>query len=128
MATSGREEQFLAAWPRLCRANGFEPVLPEREYYFHPTCKWRFDFAWPALRVAVEIEGGLWNGGRHSVPMGMIADMDKYNSAAALGWLVLRFSGKHLTADPQGMFETICEALNRENREDYSGCKGGMTQ
>jgi len=118
MATSDLEEQFLAAWPRLCRANGIEPVLPERECYFHPTRKWRFDFAWLPQRVAVEIEGGLWQGGRHGTALGMIADMDKYNAAAAAGWLVLRFSGKHIQSDPQGMFETICEALTREDWND----------
>ena len=112
MSTSDLEESFFASWPRLCILNGMQPVAPEREYRFHPARKWRFDFAWPAQRVAVEIEGGLWNGGRHGTALGMLADMEKYNAAACLGWLVLRFSERHLNTDPQGMFEAICEALN----------------
>lgn len=32
-------------------------IIPE--YRFHPTRKWRFDFAIPHIKVAIEIEGGL---------------------------------------------------------------------
>src|SRR5690606_39740371 len=38
---------------------------PVREYRFHPERRWRFDFAWPDLRVAAEVEGGIHIGGRH---------------------------------------------------------------
>ena len=65
---------------------------PVREYQFHPTRKWRFDFAWPAQKVAVELEGGIWIGGRHNRPISMEGDMEKYNAAALLGWHVGRFS------------------------------------
>jgi very-short-patch-repair endonuclease len=67
-------------------------LTPEREYKFHPERKWRFDFAFPHHKVAVEIEGGTWSGGRHSRGSGMAADMEKYNEAAKLEWLVFRFS------------------------------------
>ncbi len=63
-----------------------------REYMFHPTRKWRFDFAWPDLLLAVEVEGGIWTGGRHVSPVGFTKDCLKYNEAAMLGWLVLRFT------------------------------------
>lgn len=65
--------------------------LPDREFKFKDDRRWRFDFAWPACRVAVEIEGGVWTEGRHTRGGGYIADMEKYNAAGALGWLVLRF-------------------------------------
>ena len=35
------------------------------EYRFHSGRDWRFDFAIPSRRVAVEVEGGAFNGGRH---------------------------------------------------------------
>jgi hypothetical protein len=38
---------------------------PIREYRFAPPRRWRFDLAWPSLRLALEIEGGTWTGGRH---------------------------------------------------------------
>src|SRR5690606_18285907 len=67
-----------------------------REHHFHPDRKWRMDFAWPDKKIAVEIEGGVWGLGRHNRPKGFIADTEKYNAAAALGWTVLRFTGKHI--------------------------------
>lgn len=72
--------------------SGCMPSLPEREVKFHPTRKWRFDFAWPDKKLAVEIEGGVYSGGRHTRAKGFIADCEKYNEAAALGWTVLRFT------------------------------------
>jgi very-short-patch-repair endonuclease len=64
------------------------PWVAELEFY--PVRKWRFDFAWPELLVAVEIEGGSWSGGRHTSGPGFEADCVKYAEAAILGWLVLR--------------------------------------
>lgn len=63
-----------------------------KEHMFHYTRKWRFDYAIPDLKVAIEIDGGVWGCGRHNRPQGYINDMEKLNNAAALGWLVLRFT------------------------------------
>src|SRR3990167_1304045 len=70
---------------------------PELEYKFHPDRKWRFDFAWPDINFAVEIEGGLWVEGRHNRPIGYSMDTGKYNAAVLLGWRVLRYTS--LTID-----------------------------
>ena len=59
----------------------------EREYRFSPARRWRFDFAWPDIKLAVEIEGR----GRHQTVVGYRSDCDKYNEAVRLGWRVLRF-------------------------------------
>ena len=67
---------------------------PTREYRFHPTRKWRIDFAWPELMLAVEIEGAIWTAGRHTRGGGVVADMEKYNTLSAAGWRLLRFDGK----------------------------------
>lgn len=66
--------------------------LPELEYRFHPTRRWRFDFAWPDLLLAVELEGGTWASGRHTRGPGFEKDCEKMNEAAILGWHVLRFT------------------------------------
>lgn len=57
------------------------------EHKFHPTRRWRFDFAWPNEKLAVEIEGR----GRHQTFIGFRNDCEKYNAALLLGWRVLRF-------------------------------------
>ena len=80
---------------------------PVREFRFHKTRRWRVDFAWPDLMLAVEVEGGCETHGkrrvingkvttlksRHLTVTGFREDCCKYNAAAALGWRVLRFSG-----------------------------------
>lgn len=67
---------------------------PDREYRFHPTRKFRFDFAWPVQRVAAEVEGGIWRPrGAHSGGTAILRDMEKHNLAASLGWSVYRFAG-----------------------------------
>lgn len=98
---------------------------PEPEYAFAKAMgrNWRFDFAWVAWKIALEIEGGIFGGrvinvgegafeyrtirgvkthvpvkahsivrlgGRHNTGAGQIADLEKYNTAATLGWAVLR--------------------------------------
>lgn len=63
---------------------------PEREYRFHDTRRWRFDFAWPAHKLAVEVEGGGYSQGRHTRGDGFEKDMEKYNEAITAGWAVLR--------------------------------------
>ena len=63
-----------------------------REYKFHHSRLWRFDFLLAESSVAVEIEGGIWSKGRHIRGAGFLADMEKYNTATMQGYRVLRFS------------------------------------
>ena len=63
---------------------------PVREHRFHPTRLWRFDFAWTAARVALEVEGGTFSGGRHTRGVGYEGDARKYSEAAIAGWCVVR--------------------------------------
>lgn len=63
---------------------------PVTEFRFHPERKWRFDIAWPDQKIALEIEGGVWIQGRHVRGKGYLSDLDKYNSASVLGWMVIR--------------------------------------
>ena len=70
----------------------FPTVEVVKELRFHPERRWRFDYAFPALKVAIEIDGAVWTLGRHNRPAGYLADMEKLNTAASMGWLVLRFS------------------------------------
>jgi len=79
------------------------------EYKFHPKRKWRFDFAYPYKQVAVEIDGIAWQagGGRHNTD----DDREKMNSAVAMGWRILRFSGKQIKNDPSECIKLLSETL-----------------
>ena len=72
----------------LCRSD--LKVECVKEHKFHPTRKWRFDYAIPEHKIAIEVEGGVWTGGRHISPKGFLNDMEKYNTATIMGWRVLR--------------------------------------
>ena len=63
---------------------------PVREYRFAPPRRFRFDAAYPDRMIAIEVEGGVWTGGRHVRGSGYSADCEKYSIAAILGWRVLR--------------------------------------
>lgn len=64
----------------------------EQEFYFHPERKWRADFHLIDKKILVEIEGGIWSGGRHTRGKGYLGDMEKYNAATMMGFQVIRFS------------------------------------
>lgn len=71
-------------------------VVPELQ--FHHERKWRFDYAIPDHKIAIEVEGGIWmkGGGAHSRPKNILRDMTKYNEATALGWKLIRVTPQQL--------------------------------
>ena len=103
MATS-RLEQELAF-----QMNALNLPSPEVEYRFHPTRRWRVDFAWPSLRIACEVEGGTWAGGRHTRGTGFEKDCEKYNALALQGWRLFRVTGK-MIKDGRAI-DTLAHAL-----------------
>lgn len=92
--------ELEAAFVTLWRTLG-GPEL-QREFRFAPARRWRFDFAEPASRIAIELEGGTWSNGRHNRPQGFAADCIKYNAAALAGWRLFRFTADMLRDDPAG--------------------------
>ena len=100
----------------LIRASGFEERVAEYPFARHLGRRWRFDFAWPALMLAVEVDGGAWvpGGGRHTRGAGFVADHDKMNRATLLGWRVLQFTSRYL-ADGSALAD-LAEALGDQPR------------
>lgn len=47
-------------------------------------------YAVPEHKIALEVEGGVWTGGRHTSPKGFLGDIEKYNTATLMGWRVFR--------------------------------------
>ena len=68
-----------------------------REYVFHPTRKWRMDFAVPSIKFAIEVHGltkwgknknGTMRLGAHQTVVGCERDFEKISEAMLLGWEV----------------------------------------
>ena len=85
----------------------------EREHRFAPPRRWRFDFVLGhGPRIAVEVEGGAFNGG-HRRGTEANKDCEKSNAAVLLGWRVLRFTPAMVETGEA--IETIETALGRES-------------
>ena len=91
-------------------ACGLPPCVTEHK--FHPTRKWRFDFAWvdSDSKVALEVDGGVWTRGAHGRGSGIVRDIEKGNAAVMLGWRVLRVQPRDLCmAETVEMIRTAIE-------------------
>lgn len=83
------------------------------EYRFHPRRMWRFDFAVPDVRVAIEYDGLM--GGKAHRSIGMVAkDSAKINAAQTLGWIVVRVNAISLK---DGSGYTAIEAAVQQRQE-----------
>lgn len=71
-----------------CEQEGFRDA--DYEVQFAPPRRFRFDLAFPSLKVAFEREGGTWGKSRHTTGTGYRRDCKKYNLAGLLGWIVVR--------------------------------------
>lgn len=106
MSQSELERVFETRWKQL---GG--PEL-KREYRFHPTRRWRFDFAEPSRKIAVEVEGGTFKDkSRHTTGEGYAKDCIKYNQATLLSWKVFRLTSDMLANDPEGHLQPIIELM-----------------
>jgi hypothetical protein len=106
---SALERAFLTRLLQLAP----ELPLPLPGHSFLASRQWKFDFAWPTLKVAVELEGGTFSGGRHVRGVGYAKDCEKYNAAALEGWLLLRYTSDMLSNDPAAVIQDVKTALWR---------------
>ena len=74
---------------KLLAANRLPEPTPEHR--FDTARRWRFDFAFIAHKVALEVEGGIFTRGRHTRGKGFLNDMEEYNAAG----------GRLVCLDPQ---------------------------
>jgi len=82
------KKQFAVSFEATWKILG-GPEL-EREYQFCPTRKWRSDYRTGS--TLIELEGGVFSGGRHVRPGGFTEDAFKYNAATLLGYRVIRIA------------------------------------
>jgi hypothetical protein len=86
---------------------------PEFEYRFDPKRKWRFDLAWPDVLIGklyIEIQGGLFSGGRHTQGAALLREYEKINRASVLGW--------------RGLFVTPQQLLTKQTVDMVRACLG----
>ena len=104
--------------------SGLNIPMPQKEFMFHDQRKWRIDYAWPEIKLAVEIEGGQYSrtitcnhcakvvqckgkdGKLHNVRLGgahnssrYSGDIEKYNQLTIHGWRLLRFTWDKINYD-----------------------------
>lgn len=65
------------------------------ELQFHDVRKFRFDWAIPDLKIAIEYEGLMSKKSGHTTIGGYTSDCTKYNLAQISGWKVLRYTAKN---------------------------------
>lgn len=99
------EDKFLDTWEYL----GGQELA--REFRFHPTRLWRFDFAIPEQKIAFEIQGGIYaqQSGHRSFE-GVQRDYEKFNAATLLGWRVFQVTSPMMKdADFMAQIVAFCK-------------------
>lgn len=66
----------------------------------------RLDFAWPAVRLAVEVDGFE----AHGSPSALHADLQRQNRLILDGWFLLRFTWRAVTSSPRAVEAELARA------------------
>ena len=90
-----RAARYLRVVAAICADRGWP--APVAEYRFNAARRWRFDLCWPAQWVAVEVEGGLFTGGRHVRGAALKREYEKLNDAQIRGWIVVLVTPDDIT-------------------------------
>lgn len=80
--------QAIVQCPEASVLAGFK-----RNYRFHESRRWEWDFAWVERRLAVELQGGQWQRGRHT--RGGKAyqnELEKHRAAVMSDWWCLCYT------------------------------------
>jgi very-short-patch-repair endonuclease len=80
-------EELFAMQLRAAKLRGWE-----RDAKLIQGRKWEYDFSHCIYKIIVEIEGGIWTGGRHVSGAGFQKDCEKYNAATLRGYRLFRFT------------------------------------
>lgn len=90
MSESPIEKQFRLAWKKLY------PKMRLVDQY--KVGRYRLDFAYPSVKVAVELDG--WR--THSSTTDIANDRRRQRELERLGWRFIRFGGQEVYRDPAG--------------------------
>ena len=104
------ESALEGRFARLLRRMGIE--LPVAQFEVRSTngeLVARVDFAFPELRLAIELDGYRW----HSDPMAFRRDRQRRRRLSALGWTVLEFTWEDLNEHPETVVREILAHVRR---------------
>jgi hypothetical protein len=87
---------------------------PVRELTAGP---YRVDFAWPAARIMVEVDGFA----THSTPEALSADLARQNKLIAMGWIPLRYTWRDVTRRPYEVVAQVKQMLSRGELKSEPG-------
>jgi very-short-patch-repair endonuclease len=111
------------ALARLLRLFAADIPPPVTQHRFHPTRRWRLDFAWPDRRLGIEVQGGTFLRGPsgHTSGIGVQRDCEKSNALTVAGWRCLKYTTKDLSERPMQVIEEITSEWHKnddtENRK-----------
>jgi hypothetical protein len=97
---------FEARMARLLAAQGLPPAVPEYEVWNGATFVARVDFAYPELRLAIEVDGFA----AHSSVDAFRRDRARQNALVTAGWTVLRFTWTEVDDNSPRVGSTIRDA------------------
>jgi very-short-patch-repair endonuclease len=80
---------------------------PAIEFVAGPRGEYRLDFAYPAVKLAIEVDGYIW----HFTPEQQHRDHERRRRLFADGWTVLVFTWTDVTQRPQRVAAEIRAAL-----------------
>lgn len=90
------EKFFWHAWQS---DHGF--LIPIEYQYEVEGGKYRFDFAIPDRKVAIELDGYEWHSSREQ----FTKDRQRQREIEMLGWRVVRFSGREVVKNPSACYD-----------------------
>lgn len=77
------------------------------EMKFDEVRRFRFDWAIPDMKLAIEYEGIFSKKSRHTTVSGYSTDVEKYNLATTQGWSVLRYTAANYLNFEQDLTKLI---------------------
>jgi very-short-patch-repair endonuclease len=88
---------------RLLRKHGLPPAVFQHRVYRDGRHVGRIDFAWPDLKIAIEVDG--WE--KRATPERMSGDHERQAELAGLGWVVVRFTWEQVVRRPAWVAEQL---------------------
>lgn len=82
---------------------------PEAEYVAGEDGEYRLDFAYPALKLCIEVDGYAW----HRDPAKVASDHARRNRLRVEGWQILVYTWTQLRDDPDQVVAEIAEVYRR---------------